>query len=202
MKFGAKTEIVLNIDAGECRARMENIDICIADLDDCILPGNSRLFLVAYLLKHFIRDISLPNLKNLSRIICRSAVYFFKLCYIRLIKQSNLGTTGLFIKILNDVPRKVLLSVLEKNNIAGHNKKNASRSLALLPKKAHVGIISYSLDVIIDSMRNAMISEGKSIIDFYYANKTGFYSRSGVLYCSGGLSGREIRCPKDKLECL
>ena len=190
---------IYNLKACECIKRLKKIDICIIDLDNCMLSGNSRVYFLIYILKHLIINISRANLLYFIKIILRTIKYILLLAKIRMLGKSRKRTGSLFIKILTDIPEKILNSALAGSNIHKYFREYVLEALGILPKNVTAGIISCSLDIILKALINKIAYKNKQLIDFFYSNNLTFYKQNGIFYCTGSPGNVQVLSPEDKL---
>jgi len=58
-------EIVFNTDKEIAFKYLKKINLCIIDLDNCLIYGNSRIYLLIYILQYFLIEI-----RNFSINVC------------------------------------------------------------------------------------------------------------------------------------
>ncbi len=192
-----RSGICLALPEEAVRTRFRNIDLVVADLDECIYPGITKIALLKNLCFLLARKGKIRDIVRLLRIIS----FFPLLLALRLSQLCGIGIDNrllivVFIRMLNGVP----ISFLEKaaEGIPAGSAKGCAETLAMLEKKSPTGIISQSLDVVLEAYARAFTRKGKPVISFYDGNGLLLEEKKGIKVVSGPRMNNAVLTPGDK----
>ena len=153
----------------ELKNALKDLDLVVADLDECIFPGITKVILYRNICLLLIRSRQAKNCLLLGQLLTHALI----VTLMKLVQMLCPGITNkqlilYFAKII----KPVSFSYLQKaaQSIPGRSYAGARETLEILSKKATVGIISQGLDIVLNEYVRQFNGSERSIIDFWDGN--------------------------------
>ena len=145
------------------KEKLKKVDLVLVDMDDCIYPGTTNLALLRNL---FLILLHRGEYNALFKIMSYLPILLGMKC-LQLLDWGidNRRLTLFFSRMNGNVPLFYLQTAVQP--IPSHSFPGTKETLTILSGKSKIGLISLSLEIILEEYKRQFRAGGISLIDFY-----------------------------------
>lgn len=190
-------------DRAALAARLQSVDLVAVDIDECIFPGYSQSWLGYLIMQQLLtRPERLDDLRHVPQLIA-GGVYIQKVDLLRRLERqpTNRALMARYVQSMRGIPEGYFLRGAER--IPGRTYAGAAACLALLGRRAPLGLISLGVHVVAGAYRRWLDRRaGATVVAFIEANQIVFEAGGDGRARFSGYAPPLRVGPADKLRAL